>query len=81
MEHLTSGSKRHRINDYLEIVDLWTEQEFKENLRLSRRSALHLIGKKCMIREKYSMISLRTMSDRFDISISSIFRILRRVEN
>ncbi|XP_025074765.1 uncharacterized protein LOC105429991 isoform X1 [Pogonomyrmex barbatus] len=46
MEHLTSGSKRYRINDYLESVDLWTEQEFKENLRLSRRSTLHLINKK-----------------------------------
>ncbi|KAL6258157.1 hypothetical protein P5V15_010080 [Pogonomyrmex californicus] len=104
MEHLTSGSKKHRINDYLEIVDLWTEQEFKENLRLSRLSALHLIdefeqsehfpkhafGMK-PISAKISFLLflwfmsntklLRTMSDRFDISISSVFRILRRIEN
>ncbi|XP_011647517.1 uncharacterized protein LOC105433771 [Pogonomyrmex barbatus] len=101
MEHLTSGSKRHRINDYLEIVDLWTEQEFKENL--SRRSALHLIdefeqsehfpkhvfGKPISAKISFLLFlwfmsnteSLRTMSDRFDISISSVFRILHRVEN
>jgi len=45
MEYLTSGSRRHRINDYLEIIDLWTEREFKEHLRLSRRSVLQLISK------------------------------------
>jgi len=52
MEYLTSGSRRHRINDYLEIINLWTEREFKEHLRLSRRSVLQLIGKKCIIKEK-----------------------------
>ncbi|XP_039313249.1 putative nuclease HARBI1 [Solenopsis invicta] len=104
MEYLTSGNRRHRINNYIEIVDSWTEQEFKEHLRLSRCTALHLIDKfeqsEHMPKQTFGMkpISaklsfllflwfmsntepLRTISDRFDISISSVFRILRRVQN
>jgi len=43
MKYLSSGSRRHRINDYLKIINLWTERKFKEHLRLSRRSVLQLI--------------------------------------
>lgn len=104
MEYLTSGNRRHRINNYLDIVNLWTEREFKEHLRLSRRTVLHLIDEfeqseyipkhTFGIRPISAKVSfllflwfmsntepLRTISDRFDISISSVFRVIRRVEN
>ncbi|XP_018373892.1 PREDICTED: LOW QUALITY PROTEIN: putative nuclease HARBI1 [Trachymyrmex cornetzi] len=104
MEYLTSGTRRYRIYEYIEIIDLWTEQEFKEHLRLPRHLVLHLIdefeqsehfpkhafgtkpisGKINILLFLWFMSNtepLRTMSDRFDIFISSVYRILRRVEN
>jgi len=35
MHHLMSIRKRHRIENYLQVVDSWTNQEFKEHLRLN----------------------------------------------
>jgi len=102
MHHLMSTRKRHRIENYLQVVDSWTNQEFREHLRLNRRTVLTLIeelelsgyipshsfGVK-LISAKLSFLiflwyiantePLRTMSDRFNVSISSIFRVLRRV--
>lgn len=44
MHHLITGRKRHHIENYIQVIDLWTEQEFKEHLRLTRKTALKLIG-------------------------------------
>lgn len=100
--HLMNNRRRHRIENYLQIVDLWTDQEFKENLRLTRHSASVLITELELsgiipshsfgikpISAKLSFLlflwymantePLRTMSDRFNVSISSVSRILRRV--
>lgn len=102
MHHLMSGRKRHRVEDYLQVVDSWTNQEFKEHLRLNRHTAIilieelklsdyipsHSFGVK-LISAKLSFLiflwyiantePLRTMSDRFNVSISSVFRVLRRI--
>lgn len=37
--------RRRRVDDYLHIVDSWTDTEFKNRLRLSRKTAYRLIGK------------------------------------
>ncbi|XP_024892965.1 putative nuclease HARBI1 isoform X2 [Temnothorax curvispinosus] len=102
LNNLMNGRKRHRVEDYLRVVDSWTDQEFKEHLRLNRRTALilieelkvshyipsHSFGVK-LISAKLSFLiflwyiantePLRTMSDRFNVSISSVFRVLRRI--
>lgn len=44
IKFLTSGKKRQRIENYLEIINSWSDQEFKQHLRINRRTALTLIG-------------------------------------
>lgn len=44
MKHLISGRKRHRVEDYINTVDSWTDSEFKEHLRIKRTTAILLIG-------------------------------------
>jgi len=44
LHYLITGRKRHRIENYLLIIDSWTDQEFKEHLRLNRHTAQKLIG-------------------------------------
>lgn len=46
IRYLTSGTKRTKVENYLAIVESWTDLEFKEHLRLSRRTAYQLIGKR-----------------------------------
>lgn len=36
--------RRKRVDDYLHIIDSWTDSEFKNRLRLSRKTAYRLIG-------------------------------------
>lgn len=48
LHYLTTGRRRHRITNYLLIIDSWTNEEFKEHLRLSRDTAQKLIGMKCV---------------------------------
>ncbi|XP_019699512.2 protein ALP1-like [Harpegnathos saltator] len=102
MKYLISGCKRHRVEDYLHVVDSWTDLEFKEHLRIKRNLAIRLIDELHEsgfipshsfgvrpIEAKLSFLiflwhlanteSLRTISDRFDVSISSVFRVIRRV--
>ncbi|XP_024872183.1 protein ALP1-like [Temnothorax curvispinosus] len=102
MLYLTSGQRRHRIQNYLQIIDSWTNKEYKQHLRLNRCTASKLIDELELsnfipshsfgvkpISAKLSFLlflwyiantePLRTMSDRFDVSISSVFRVLRRV--
>lgn len=94
--------RRKRVDDYLHIIDSWTDPEFKNRLRLSRKTAYRLIGeleksgfiashkfglkplepKLCF----YIFLSfiantepLTPIATRFDISISSTFRVIRRV--
>ncbi|KYN08277.1 Putative nuclease HARBI1 [Cyphomyrmex costatus] len=43
LHYLTTGRKRHRIENYLLIIDSWTNQEFKEHLRLNRHTVQKLI--------------------------------------
>lgn len=44
LRYLTTGNKRNRVEDYLLVVESWSDMEFKEHFRLSRRIALQLIG-------------------------------------
>lgn len=46
LHYLTTGRKRHRIENFLLITDSWTDQEFKEHMRLNRHTAQRLIGMK-----------------------------------
>ncbi|XP_018372880.1 PREDICTED: putative nuclease HARBI1 [Trachymyrmex cornetzi] len=102
MHYLMNDRRRHRIENYIVIVNSWTDEEFKEHLRLTRYTATILIEELELsgyipshsfsvkpISAKLSLLlflwyiantePLRTMSDRFNISISSVFRVLRRV--
>ncbi|KAL0098972.1 hypothetical protein PUN28_020912 [Cardiocondyla obscurior] len=45
LKYLISGCKRHRVKNYLDIVDSWTDLEFKEHLRIERTTANKLIDK------------------------------------
>jgi len=45
-KHLSFGVKRRKVENYLTIVESWSNSEFKEHLRLSRRTAYQLIRKK-----------------------------------
>ncbi|XP_063620121.1 uncharacterized protein LOC134792749 [Cydia splendana] len=94
--------RRRRVDDYLHIVDSWTDGEFKNRMRLSRKTAYRLIDdleksgfiashkfglkplepKLCF----YIFLSfiantepLTPIATKFDISISSTFRVIRRV--
>ncbi|CAH2086687.1 unnamed protein product [Euphydryas editha] len=94
--------RRKRVDDYLHIVDSWSDTEFKNRLRISRKTAYRLIDdleksgfiashkfglkplepKLCF----YIFLSfiantepLTPIASRFDISISSTFRVIRRV--
>lgn len=53
---LTSKVRRGKVENYLAIVESWTDSEFKEHLRLSKRTAYQLIGKKNTFIIKYSII-------------------------
>lgn len=44
LHYLTTGRRRHSITNYLLIIDSWTNEEFKEHLRLNRHTAQKLIG-------------------------------------
>ncbi|KAJ8725491.1 hypothetical protein PYW08_003674 [Mythimna loreyi] len=35
--------RRKRVDDYLHIIDSWTDAEFKNRMRLSRKTAYRLI--------------------------------------
>lgn len=37
--------RRKRVDDYLHIADSWTDSEFKNRFRLSRKTAYQLIGR------------------------------------
>ncbi|XP_046964809.1 protein ALP1-like [Vanessa cardui] len=94
--------RRNRVDDYLHIVDSWTDTEFKNRLRISRKTAYRLIDdleKSGFIAQHkfglkplepklcfYIFLSfiantepLTPIASRFDISISSTFRVIRRV--
>ncbi|XP_028168053.1 uncharacterized protein LOC114358318 [Ostrinia furnacalis] len=94
--------RRKRADDYLHIIDSWSDIEFKSRMRISRKTALKLIddlGKSGFIASHkfglkplepklcfYIFLSfigttepLTPIASRFDISISSTFRVLRRV--
>ncbi|CAL1672739.1 unnamed protein product [Lasius platythorax] len=43
LKYLTSGNKRHRVEDYLLVIESWSDLEFKEHFRLSRKIAYQLI--------------------------------------
>lgn len=45
IKYLTSGCKRHKIENYLATVESLTDIEFKGHFRLSRTIADKLIGK------------------------------------
>lgn len=36
--------RRKRVDDYLYIVDSWSDSEFKSRMRISRKTAFRLIG-------------------------------------
>ncbi|CAL1687643.1 unnamed protein product [Lasius platythorax] len=102
LQILLDGRKRHRIENYIEVVHSWTDAEFKEHLRLQYVIAVTLVdelansgvlpeqtfGRPKISAEWSFYITLWflvntepycTLSDRFDVSISSIFRVIRRV--
>ncbi|XP_066585161.1 uncharacterized protein [Prorops nasuta] len=102
LQFLLNGRRRHRVDNYIETVHQWTDEEFKEHLRLRRHTAYVLIhelessevlpqhnfGRRVITAEWSFLIylwymsntePLRTIADRFDVSISSVFRVIRRV--
>lgn len=45
--------RRRRVDDYLHIIDSWSDLEFKNRLSLSRKTAFRLIGKFCINVKNY----------------------------
>ncbi|XP_039305489.1 putative nuclease HARBI1 [Solenopsis invicta] len=102
MQGLIFGNRRNRVQNYVHLVESWTNIEFQEHLRLRRNTVYQLVddiqesgfipqnsfGMK-PITAKVSVFiflwfmantePLRTIADRFDVSISSVFRVVRRV--
>lgn len=99
---LMFGVRKTRVQNYLVIIESWTDSEFKEHLRLSRRTAYQLIheieqspfiphhsfgikpisGKLSFFIFLWFMANtepLRTVADRFNVSILSVFRVIRQV--
>ncbi|KPJ01731.1 Putative nuclease HARBI1 [Papilio xuthus] len=100
--HYLSRLRRKRLDEYLHMVDSWSDSEFKNRLRLSRKTAYTLIDeleKSGFIAQHkfglkplepklcfYIFLSfiantepLTPIATRFDISVSSAFRVIRRV--
>ena len=44
LQILLHGRKRHRVENFIEVVHSWTNAEFKEHLRLQRVIAVTLVG-------------------------------------
>lgn len=44
LKFLTSGQRRHRVKNYLELINSWSNEEFKQHMRISRQTARMLIG-------------------------------------
>lgn len=44
LKFLTSGQRRHRVKNYLELINSWTNEEFKQHMRINRQTAQMLIG-------------------------------------
>ncbi|RVE54817.1 hypothetical protein evm_000584 [Chilo suppressalis] len=100
--HYLIRLRRKRVDDYLHIIESWTDYEFKKRLRLSRKTAFRLIDdleKSGAIASHnfglkpleprlcfYIFLSfmgntetLTPIASRFDISISSTFRVVRKI--
>lgn len=45
MQYLNTGSRKIRVENYLQLVHSWTDEEFREHLRVNRHTALKLICK------------------------------------
>ncbi|CAH2264554.1 protein ALP1-like [Pararge aegeria] len=94
--------KRKRVDDYLHIIESWTDVEFRNRLGLSRKIAYSLIDdlekSGCIANHKFGLKPLEPrlcfyiflsfiantepltpIATRFDISISSTFRVIRRI--
>ncbi|XP_004923242.2 uncharacterized protein LOC101744739 [Bombyx mori] len=94
--------RRRRVDDYMHIIDSWTDAEFKNRMRLSRKTAFRLIGELdksgFIASHKFGLKPLESklcfyifltfisntepltpIATRFDISISSTFRVIRKV--
>ncbi|XP_045785098.1 protein ALP1-like [Maniola jurtina] len=100
--HYLIRLRRKRVDDYLHIVESWTEVEFKNRLGLSRKLAYRLIDELeksgYIANHKFGLKPLEPrlcfyiflsfiattepltpIATKFDISISSTFRVIRRV--
>lgn len=44
LKFLTSGQRKHRIENYLQLIDCWSNEEFKQHMRINRHTAQMLIG-------------------------------------
>lgn len=59
LQYLTSGKKRSPVEEYLLIVEVWwSDLEFKEHIRLSRRTIYNLISNYCFPFNFKKIISL-----------------------
>lgn len=56
IQNVIFGNRRYRVENYLQLVESWTNMEFQEHLRLPRNIAYQLIGK--LILMFYSNISI-----------------------
>ncbi|XP_018315082.1 uncharacterized protein, partial [Mycetomoellerius zeteki] len=104
LQLLNNGRRRQHVEDFLHVVHAKSNEEFREDFRLTRPIVyqlvesleisgfipLHGFGKENKSAELCLLMSLwflnnkephRTLSNLFDISISSVFRIIRRVIN
>ncbi|CAL1672684.1 unnamed protein product [Lasius platythorax] len=102
--HFLNNGHRRRVEDFLHVARAKSNEEFREDFRLTRPIVylllefletsgfipLHESGKKKKSAELCLLMTLwflnnkephRTLSNLFDMSLSSVFRIIRRVIN
>ncbi|XP_036150262.1 protein ANTAGONIST OF LIKE HETEROCHROMATIN PROTEIN 1-like [Monomorium pharaonis] len=103
LHFLNNGRRRQRVEDFLQVVHAKSNEEFREDFRLTRPIVylllesletsgfipLHDYGKKksaelCLLMTLWFLNNKephRTLANLFNISLSSVFRIIRRIIN
>lgn len=42
MRYLITGRRRHRIENYIQVVDSWTDQEFKKQFTVNTKHCIQI---------------------------------------
>ncbi|KAL6258154.1 hypothetical protein P5V15_010077 [Pogonomyrmex californicus] len=73
LQLLMNGRRRHHVQNFLDVIHRKNDEEFREDFKLNRMIVYRLIVTLWFLSNKKSH---RTLSNLFDISLSSVFRII-----